>query len=136
MVCIGIPVCRPLYGSWMGRIVSTAGKRRGESDGSALDGVYTMHTIGGSEFNKNMGKRGQQEDGRKSAMVLRDDIPVSNPNRVVIKSARNAHSANTSEESILRAESGLATRVSVDDAAPAEPNSKGIRVTTAFGVDR
>lgn len=124
----------------MERIASTAGKRRGESDGSglnAIDGVYTMHTIGGSEFNKNMGKRHPTGDGERDAsMVLRDDIPQSSPNKVVIKSAgRRTHSSNTSQESILRAESRHVARSSSDDAALREANAKGIRVTTAFGVE-
>lgn len=125
----------------MNRITSTAGKRRGESDGSdpnGIDGVYTMHTIGGSEFNKNMHGRGRlsEDNERRSTMVLRDDLPQSSPNKIVIKSGGHTRSNNTSQESILRAESRQAGRSSDDDAAThgRETNTRGITVTKAFGV--
>lgn len=123
----------------MNRITSTVGKRRGESDGSGIngvDGVYTMHTIGGSEFNKNMGKRTSEDDEHRSTtMVLRDDLPQSSPNKVVIKSGGRTHSNNTSQESILRAESRQLRRSSGDDAVDRETRTQGITVTTAFGVE-
>lgn len=66
MVCIGIPVCRPLYKDWFvnwtsvrrsGEETGGSGWLRGGKDDSG-DGVFTMHTIGGSEFNK------AQKDGK------------------------------------------------------------------------
>lgn len=65
MVCIGVPVCRPLYKDWFpwasarrsGEDTRNSGWLRGGSSGEGGDGVFTMHTIGGSEFAKQKGPR-------------------------------------------------------------------------------
>lgn len=152
MVCIGIPVCRPLFRDWMEKITSSTAKRRGGTSENSrtndLDGgVYTMHTIGGSEFNKMHSRRPSRDldlegsnHNRRSKIVLRDDIPMASPNKVVIRSTGHTHSdLNESQESILRAESRQRARgTSLDDAEAGnglEADAKGIRVTTAFGVE-
>lgn len=94
-----------------------------------------MHTIGGSEFNKIRRPSDDLEGNRRSKMVLRDDLPKANPNKVVIKSTGHTHPDNESQETILRAESRQAARPSSNDSESKEADAKGILVTTAFGVE-
>lgn len=131
MVCIGIPVCRPLYKNWFDRNIFSSKRRVTTEDTTGDNGVYTLHTIGGSEFNKNQQPADDREND--SDIVLRDDIPSFGPNQVVIKSSGRSHSITTSQESILGAESRDAERPS-DDTAPKETNTKGILVKTEFGT--
>jgi len=115
MVCIGIPVCRPLYMRWLDGWVST--KESGESnsqrggwkkdngdDSGNSDGVFAMHTIGGSGFKGQKATR----DGR-GVTVTTEDVDYREdlgPSKERIISVGAAGYLNSSKDSILRTEPG------------------------------
>lgn len=139
LVCVGIPVCRPLYKDWFGSWMS--GRRSGDQDltgtgstgwmkhknnPSGGGGVFAMHTIGGSEF------KGQQHtnttserDGRRDSgstdeeLVLRGDVHRSKQHTFAVGAAERD---DGSEQSIL---------------GPEHYNQNAsIKVTKEFQIDR
>ncbi|KAL6799552.1 hypothetical protein GGI42DRAFT_327830 [Trichoderma sp. SZMC 28013] len=118
MVCIGIPVCRPLYRGWLEGLSSAKGSS-GTGGGSGWmrnrdpsgDNMFSLHTIGGS------GARG------KSANATIDDTMAA---RHSTTRAR-VTSDNTSEESILDSEAKEHARGNGKDL--------GIRVKKEYKVD-
>ncbi|CAN8100113.1 unnamed protein product [Discula destructiva] len=134
MVCIGLPICRPLYKVWMDKI-----RRRAKIvDGSgeySVHGVFAMHTIGGSTFNNR--RQFTDEDEENPAIVLRSDLPLY-PNQVVIKSVGRPRSSSPSQETMLGAEFRHENRPvaipSADEHESQGTSSHGIRVTTTFGI--
>jgi hypothetical protein len=101
MVCIGIPVCRPLYKRWLQQLSSSADGKQGYSKSKRSDqGVYTHHTIGGSNF---PGAEVPNDDD----IVLRDDIIPSRQRNVFIRGSapdERVFSDDASDNSILGSE--------------------------------
>ncbi|KAH8169992.1 hypothetical protein LIA77_10536 [Sarocladium implicatum] len=113
LVCIGIPVCRPLFKSWYDKF-TTPQVTSDESKGSSGPGVFALHTIGGSEYTENKSQKSKNrskagyEDLEDDEVVLRKDIQNSRERQVIIKGAPRsdgeASGDNASEDSILRTE--------------------------------
>lgn len=63
MVCIGIPVLRPLFSRWFPVLSGSSGDRYNRQNSEGGDGpVYTMHTIGGKVMKgRRGGDRGLQD---------------------------------------------------------------------------
>ncbi|KAL7942899.1 hypothetical protein V8C42DRAFT_141823 [Trichoderma barbatum] len=118
MVCIGIPVCRPLYRDWLTGL-STARGSSGTGGGSGWmknkdqsgDNMFSLHTIGGS------GPRGNPVNPVDETVATRQS--TSGRARIT--------SDNASEESILDAEA--------KEDARGNDRDLGIRVKTEFKVD-
>lgn len=118
MTCIGVPVCRPLYNNWLTGWTSGRGSDEDPSGGSgwlkkkdeSSDGVFGMHTIGGTEFTQNGSRRKETLDHDNDGVstdddiLLRGDITPSKQRCVTVRGAvSRSHSDNASEESILGA---------------------------------
>jgi hypothetical protein len=121
LVCIGIPVCRPLYMRWLEGWVSTkqngernshgGGWSRGEEHGSGDgDGIFTMHTIGGSGFK---GQKASNNRGRAAIdRVDWQDAPGPFKERAVSVGASRV--LNPSCDSMLRADTGASSNIDED----------------------
>lgn len=136
MACIGIPVCRPLYKDWFA--AWTSARRSGEetSGGSGWlkqknnesgNGVFAMHTIGGTELkpkqNINSNTRHHGSGASTEDVILRKDIPQSRQRNV---SVGRTSPDNESEESILGPEYRNRQRVA---------GRAGIKITKEFQVE-
>lgn len=109
MVCIGIPVCRPLYRDWLNSWESSRGSSNTGGGSGWLqnkdqlgDNMFSMHNIAGARSHGNSTKPSEDE-----TVVRKDNVKqsiVTSGSRFVPTGARN-DSDNTSEESILGAES-------------------------------
>lgn len=125
MICIGIPVCRPLYKRLLTQLTSSDGskyKRRNEE----CD-VFAMHTFGGSTLKP----RGGTLESSAGRSLRGDDVKKATVtgafNRPCISSGEAAaENANTSEESILGRPSAGNTTLS----------QHGIMVTEEYHVTR
>ncbi|ETS73764.1 hypothetical protein PFICI_14710 [Pestalotiopsis fici W106-1] len=135
LVCVGIPVCRPLYRDWFGTWMS--GRRSGEdlsasgnsgwmkhkNAGGGGGGVFAMHTIGGSELkaqnNTNTSDRYERRDSRATdeQLVLRSDIHQSKQDAFAVGAAERD---SGSELSIL---------------GPEHNQNASIKVTKEFQVE-
>lgn len=127
MVCIGIPVCRPLYKDWVARFISTenntdsgGGWMGGKSNSQSSAGVFGLHTIGGSDYqnitNGNTAGTARGKPGGDSTdedVSFRNDVDTKARQEVTVQAGYPAvlgRSAadNTSEESILGEDSRAA----------------------------
>lgn len=121
MICIGIPVCRPLYKSYIDRLTShiSSGYKRQDEEGLA------MHTIGGSAMKA---PHKQDQEGGPST-VLPYITGFSKPSTRSYATATGGNKeerSDQSEENLL----GLPVRVQQDE------QSKQIRVTEEYQVTR
>jgi hypothetical protein len=111
MVCIGIPVCRPLYMRWLEGWISTKDSRESDSPGrgwlqedhsasGSRHGVFGMHTIGGSRFGNQRTTRGRLA---AESAYWRQDLGPSKE-RIVAVGASGSWA--TSGDTILQPDSG------------------------------
>lgn len=142
LICVGVPVCRPLYRDWFGTWMS--GRRSGDQDLSASGnsgwmkhkghtggggggGVFAMHTIGGSELkaqnpSTNNSESRYHESRRDSRatdemLVLRSDVHRSKQDAFAVGAAERD---SGSEVSIL---------------GPEHEHNASIKVTKEFQVE-
>lgn len=142
MICIGIPVCRPLYRRVFGTVTSRGSKYQHQPIGLESGGVFAKRTIGGSTIkglafgrqSEGLHKKpstGEQEDEHLSLneYKLGGTMPYHSS---YIKAMGASQASNNSEDGILDPVSGpdIASRQSNGDTAP----SDGIRVTSKWHV--
>ena len=130
MICIGIPVCRPLLRGWLANWETSKGSDTGAGSGwlknksPSGDNMFPMDGIHGSRSHGNSSKPGDEE-----TMVLRNDDLKQNMTtseaRFVPTRSREALD-NTSEESILGPNSKVQARAVEKDF--------GVRVKTEFDL--
>ncbi|KAK8013864.1 hypothetical protein PG990_007160 [Apiospora arundinis] len=112
MICIGIPVCRPLYRRFLTQLSSNDGSKYKKRRNEGRD-MFALHTYGGSTMKpvdngtleSSAGKGLGDEDLTKHA--IRGDF-----NRPYISAGPAALDNNTSEESILRRSSAAGNTMS------------------------
>ncbi|KAG4269115.1 hypothetical protein FPRO04_12238 [Fusarium proliferatum] len=100
MVCIGIPVCRPLYKQYLDKWISRDGsKYEKHSDG----GSYPLQTIGGSYINGNAPDKNDSSEGCKVAEYEKK-TRIKGPSiktRISFGATEGVRSDDQSDESIL-----------------------------------
>jgi hypothetical protein len=124
MVCIGIPVCRPLYKDWVGRYMSSEdsrdnsggwmGGRPSKQSKQSSTGVFGLQTIGGTEYQNiteglaGSSVRTKQDDGNLTDedVILRRDVNSKVQQEISVQSgypavAGRSAANNGSEESII-----------------------------------
>lgn len=82
LICMGIPVCRPLYGKLPLDGISRQQPRQdqGTAGEGIRYGVHTTHTIGGSDFNGSDRTRAASDEVKDDGDVDREsDFGAANP---------------------------------------------------------
>lgn len=106
MVCIGIPVCRPLYKNWMKKMSSYVGSKQsgGYAKGDSRE-AFSLNTIGGTKARRERTKGsksglGEFEDTSATTttmtMAKDGDVDVKHPH-----SGARMYADDASEDSIL-----------------------------------
>ncbi|KAK1240372.1 hypothetical protein MKX07_004400 [Trichoderma sp. CBMAI-0711] len=132
MVCIGIPVCRPLCRDWLNtweasRGSKTTGNGSGwmrNKDQSFSDNIFPMHTIARAQSDSSPGGTPQRQ-GTALGNINPTHNVITSTTSFVAAGART-DTDNTSEESILRAE--------VREQEEAYRRGSGIKVKTEFNI--
>ncbi|KAK8018824.1 hypothetical protein PG991_008014 [Apiospora marii] len=121
MICIGIPVCRPLYKRLLNQLTSSDGSKYKKRDEEC--DAFAMHTFGGSTLKP-------RDSSALDAAAGRNDVVKATVggafNRPYISSGGGSAADNTSEESIL----GRST------AGKRPVSQQGIMVTEEYQVTR
>lgn len=100
MICIGIPVCRPLYKQYLDKWTSRDGSKYKEQSGG---GSHPLQTIGGSYINANTNDTNLSSEGCKAAEYEKK-IGIKGPftkTRIYSKPTERVRSDDQSDESIL-----------------------------------
>ncbi|KAH0493329.1 hypothetical protein TgHK011_000003 [Trichoderma gracile] len=131
MVCIGIPVCRPLCRDWLNTWEASRGsKNTGSGSGwmrnkdQSSDNMFSMHNIEGAHTYGGLG-----DMPRHQGAALGNSSPTHNMithTASSVAAGARTDSDNTSEESILRAEAR--------EQAEAYRRGSGIKVKTEFHI--
>ncbi|KAJ4253311.1 hypothetical protein NW762_010466 [Fusarium torreyae] len=122
MICIGIPVCRPLYKKYIEKWTSRDGSKYRERSGS-----YPLQTIGGSNMNpRPVNKDDDMSDADESIRETERKLGMAGPftkTRVYSKTGERVRDDNQSDEEILGPEFRRNQREDI------ESQDRGIRVT-------
>ncbi|KAF5007139.1 hypothetical protein FDECE_6525 [Fusarium decemcellulare] len=120
MICIGIPVCRPLYKKYLDKWTSRdASNYREQSEG----GTYPLRTFGGSTMRAGP-KDDDTSDGGDSITKAERKLGIGGPfNKAYAKGGERVRGDNQSDEQILGPDFRRSQR------ADLESQDKGITVT-------
>ncbi|KAM0420320.1 hypothetical protein ACHAPT_011862 [Fusarium lateritium] len=132
MICIGIPVCRPLYKKYLEKLTSRdASKYRDYRDRSE-GGSYPLKTFGGSTVRPGQdNKDGDTSDGDDSITRAERKLGIGGPfTKSYVMGGERVRGDNQSDEQILGPDFRRSQR---DDL---ESQDKGIRVTYEVTTSR
>lgn len=116
MICIAVPVCRPLYNRFLDKFTSRGTGSYQKQNGSGQIGGFALHTFGGSTLLPRGGP-GRQPSLGQNKMGITSTYAMA---------IRNRQEENHSDEEILRAQESQSERMS----------QKAIRVTEEVSVTR
>ncbi|KAI1061521.1 hypothetical protein LB506_011820 [Fusarium annulatum] len=98
MICIGIPVCRPLYKKYFSKWSSRNSSKYQQNSGAS----YPLQTIGGSTMYPGQAhKKDSTSEASVQEYERRGVRSSSNKNKVFAKGAERGYGDNQSEEEIL-----------------------------------
>lgn len=132
MICIGIPVCRPLYKKYLEKLTSRdASKYRNYQDQSE-GGSYPLKTFGGSTMRAGPGtKDGDVSDGDDSITKAERKLGIGGPyTKSYVMGGDRVRGDDQSDEQILGPDFRQSQRTDL------ESQDKGIRVTYEVTTSR
>lgn len=98
MICIGIPVCRPLYKKYFSKWSSRGSSKYQQNSGAS----FPLQTIGGStKYPAQVHKKDSTSEASVQEYELRGAGSSYNKNKVFAKGAERGYGENQSEEEIL-----------------------------------
>ncbi|KAM6519004.1 hypothetical protein FALCPG4_012660 [Fusarium falciforme] len=132
MICIGIPVCRPLYKKYLEKLTSRDGSKYRNYQDRSERGSYPLKTFGGSTMRPGQDtKDGDTSDGEDSITKAERKLGIGGPfTKSYVRGGERVRGDNQSDEQILGPDFRRSQR---DDL---ESQDKGIRVTYEVTTSR
>lgn len=132
MICIGIPVCRPLYKKYLEKLTSRDGSKYRNYQDRSEGGSYPLKTFGGSTMRPGKDtKDGDTSDGEDSITKAERKLGIGGPfTKSYVRGGERVRGDNQSDEQILGPDFRRSQR---DDL---ESQDKGIRVTYEVTTSR
>lgn len=132
MICIGIPVCRPLYKKYLEKLTSRDGSKYRNYQDRSEGGSYPLKTFGGSTMRPGPDtKDGDTSDGEDSITKAERKLGIGGPfTKSYVRGGERVRGDNQSDEQILGPDFRRSQR---DDL---ESQDKGIRVTYEVTTSR
>lgn len=129
MICIGIPVCRPLYKRYLDKWTSRDASNYQERSGG---GSYPLKTFGGSTLRPRPSDRDNSSEGGDSITLAERKLGIGGPyNKSFARAGGRVRGDDQSEESILGPDFRRSQHRNDLDA---QEKGEGITVTEEFQI--